>query len=1150
MSSYLKYVGDRIVINCDDDKPLNVRDGALLHVTGCVLEDGSEYVSNFLKVNGEWEKAGVGREDLGVVDGGINTLSENLLNSGTLLKNDLIDSGTLLKNDLIDSGALLKNDLIDSGNSLEAKIQECCDNLGGGGGGSSTLGDPSDGAYGSDGGVAGIKNGDTHEDAFDKVENIFEKLAPRKPKNIEDVNLYIEETVYEAFEAGTFDLRQNIVAQGNIKITHQEPFLDTEQGYLIAEKNDVEIGKIQLTEEDDSSTERSLQIKENIDPFAGEFGKQDFWTQLMVDVNLDSLSDGEKFDVNLLQDSNNRKASLIGYFSLPVTEEFMQTLVDNTTILQLNNRVNGTDKFINGVPSFSDGEIELENLKTQGQVNHFYTQNSLTKVFLEDHNNNTSVDYTKDDISQPSPPVANTDIEFNNKFITLNNVDKKSPNLKIELYDYRDVKILEKTIPTNLYSDSSVQKENRRDSGVGLYPTSFGGDYTSSINNQDISQNEELQLSFGEIFYPNLDYSNYLPKGPDYSNLGGTSTDDDIRWYTIYAGHGVDKNLIDITISYSQNPSSSIVDTDESLKPIHLYGIVKDQTGWIDGNAPYNIYTNHTPTSDGEGGMLTIAYGNTLTTTKRKIFFGRTTYTGDFYVRLGIPKLYDNQYNDFKFTNLEAALEKKEFTPPQIPSTLSSLTLDQDTKTVYQQGTKENPVSAVFVTDVSALSNEFYDANEGNLQAYNGDDLLGQITLTPNSDVGTYGGLEVLKEVDAYEQDVITNQRWYYVMQCKVFHTISEESFFELKLKYEKPSEPIVEKSAGEDLYCALPLLGGAASIEYNTVAPSYNNPSDGELIDGITYYNSYEANNEYVKAKITDIKSNGCVGGAYNPKLGITNSNVSEFNIEDVSNTPVKNGAIEYSSEINVNENSDTVILTSYNSKEEEVFSQTVNVSKKSDLTAPTVSKYDDTAYTYIQTSRRIHFDDINDFMNHSDYTHALSNYNYGNTNFNPSTNLFYYDGNTTTGLFTYELTSQLNTFGNETTTHHSDSSGYKYAYFVTKAVDKYRIILKVFDIIGWGFEEQTTTGILTSGVKILVKVPGGNIYDGNAPFNNGTPQPLSNPPNTNTEDDENSGIVEMGQSTASERSLNLGVNTNGNVYVAIGINNNNRNFGRVTIT
>ena len=91
----------------------------------------------------------------------------------------------------------------------------------------------------------------------------------------------------------------------------------------------------------------------------------------------------------------------------------------------------------------------------------------------------------------------------------------------------------------------------------------------------------------------------------------------------------------------------TIVDIDESLKPIYLYGIVKNQTGWINGNLPYDIFTNHTPTSDGEGGMLTSTYGNSLTTTRRKIFFGRTTYTGDFYVRLGVPKQYDNQYNDF-----------------------------------------------------------------------------------------------------------------------------------------------------------------------------------------------------------------------------------------------------------------------------------------------------------------------------------------------------------------------------------------------------------------------------------------------------------------------------------------------------------------------
>ena len=1091
MSNYLKYVGDRIVSDHEDLSAFNVRDGALLHRSGFVSGDSAVSVKSYLRINGEWVE----------VDGGMGSASMEQMQK-------------------------ISGDLIASGTFLEEKIDECCESIGDG---FSILDNPSDGAYGSDGGVAGIKSGDTHEDAFDKVEDIFEKLAPKKPKSIDDVNLYIEETIYEAYESGTFDLKQNIVEQQDITITHEEPFFDPEEGYLIVRKNDVETGKIQLTEEDDSSTNGVLEITENIDPFSGEFGKQDFWTQLMVDINLASLSDGEQFDIDLLQDSNGKETSLTGYFSLSVTETFMQTLVNNTTFSQLSNRVNGTNKIINGVPSFSDGEIELENLKTQGQVNHFYTKNYLTKVFLEEHNNNSSIDYTKDDISQPSPPVANTDIEFNNKFITLNNVDKKNPNLKIELYDYRDVKILEKTIPTNLYSDSSIQKENRRDSGTGLYPTNFGGSYTS-INDQDLSQNEELQLSFGEIFYPNLDYSSYLPQGPNYSNLGGTSTNDDIRWYTIFAGSGSNKNLIDITISYSQNPSSSIVDIDESLKPIYLYGIVKNQTGWINGNLPYDIFTNHTPTSDGEGGMLTSTYENSLTTTRRKIFFGRTTYTGDFYVRLGIPKQYDNQYNDFKFTNLEATLDTLIFQVPPKPNTLSSLELEQDTKTVYQQGTK-NQVSAVFVTNVSALSNEFYDANEGDLTARNSTDLLGEITLTSNSDVGIDGGLEVLSDVDAYEnQNVITNKRWYYILQCKVFDAISNESFFELKLKYEKPSESInVEKSAG-NLYCALPLVGtDSPSIQYNTVDGYYNDPSNGTLIDGIIYYNSYNANNEYVKSKITDIQSNGCVGGSYNPRLDITNSDVNQFNISDVSNTPNKNGPIVYSTEINVNSNSNTAVLKSYNSQDTQVSSQTVSVIKKSDLTAPIVSRYNTSAFANISASQRT------DSASYNNNSTTISSYNYADANFNPSTDLFYYDGNTTTGLFTYKLSSQLDTFGNETTNHHN-ASGYKYAYFVTTLSGSRNIIINIANASSWDWNQQST--ILTPNVEILVKIPNGNVYNANSPWNGNAPQ-------------NGDGVVSMQYTSgANARFCNLGTIINGKVYVKIGINSNNRNFGKVTFS
>ena len=145
------------------------------------------------------------------------------------------------------------------------------------------------------------------------------------------------------------------------------------------------------------------------------------------------------------------------------------------------------------------------------------------------------------------------------------------------------------------------------------------------------------------------------------------------------------------------------------------------------------------------------------------------------------------------------------------------------------------------------------------------------------------------------------------------------------------------------------------------------------------------------------------------------------------------------------------------------------------------------------------------------------------------------YYDGNTTTGLFTYKLSSQLNTFGNETTNHHN-AIGYKYAYFVTTLSGSKNIIINIANASSWGWNPQST--ILTPNVEILVKVPNGNVYDANSAWNGNAPQ-------------NGDGVAVMQYTSVNERFCNLGTSTiNGKVYVRIGINSNTNNFGKVTFS
>ena len=647
MNNYLKYVGDRIVLDCDEEKPFTLRDGSLAHVTGCPLEGEGIAISEFLKINGEWVEVGGSlkqdllkrinvlsgelidtgnflQSEMGIVSGELNNLSGDLISTGHIVDDvsgNLITTGQALLSEI----ESLSGDLIKTGNYLEIAsgfLQDQIDELEESAGSSNVLGSPSDGIYGVLGGIAGVSFGDTTEEAFDKVESIFEKLAPPKPPEFEDVNFNISQQVFTAFEEGTSLLRSNIVNQTKVTAFTDELFYDGEDGSLKAYKNSILIGEKDLTSSEDVGTFGGLIIEKDIDYHLGVAGKENFWKGLEAGLEINKNGTERYFEADLCYEkgSSMECKTVSGYFGTPVSSS-PKSININTW------QVNSSSKYIDGVPSYVNGSVLISDLTVQGLIGSFYRNGTLVNASLQSHG---STNYSRGDINlvnqanvSNAEPQEGDSLGFDDKSLSINNVNKTNPNLFFRSYDYTGSQISLKQVATNLYSDSSNQTFNRVKSGPGQFPSIFGGVYD---NTEELNLNEELQLKQGRVVFPSLNFSNYTPSGPNYSNLQNTSYSN-FRWYTINAGQVTNRSNVIVTINGGQGFS---VSSNDILSDFKMYVKINNVTGWIDGNAAFN---SGSPSSNGDAALVV---GADTSATVRKITFGQTPRSGEVFIRLGI----------------------------------------------------------------------------------------------------------------------------------------------------------------------------------------------------------------------------------------------------------------------------------------------------------------------------------------------------------------------------------------------------------------------------------------------------------------------------------------------------------------------------------
>ena len=175
----------------------------------------------------------------------------------------------------------------------------------------------------------------------------------------------------------------------------------------------------------------------------------------------------------------------------------------------------------------------------------------------------------------------------------------------------------------------SVLPINRVTSGTGVYPNVAGTDFGATYTWTDqLSTNSELQYAGGGFSVPALlDYSTYLPAGPDNTNLNVNS-----RYATFVFTIPQAVSHAAIVLENAQGSGWGNGSDVYQGASVHVRAIDSDQgvdTRWLDANLSYD--GEYALDSDGLGCLLC----DHNTRSFRNITFG-TGVSGTLFVRIGV----------------------------------------------------------------------------------------------------------------------------------------------------------------------------------------------------------------------------------------------------------------------------------------------------------------------------------------------------------------------------------------------------------------------------------------------------------------------------------------------------------------------------------
>ena len=499
------------------------------------------------------------------------------------------------------------------------------------------------------------------QDAIDDIDTILGLLAPAKPSNLSAVSLDFYNTA--PFSAKDKDLNSvdNIITDTTPQF-EAEDFYNGDSGILTAQLDDAydstdenftTLGTITLTTDSNVGTNGDLQIISDTDPYAGQTGKKDFYTQLTARINLSGLT------ANSVGDYTKHKVLLnhseTGNASKEFTVDSNPATIVSNLVLTYNESINGSH-YQSGIKYLGDSSTisASYDVRISSNANFINSSRKLASVTSNGGVFGTVTRYAHS--SNAWAPSQSYSI-IQSVGVTNNRFRKGDQDFYGKNYKADDSNTNTTNVTTtveNLLVDSKQEDETkphngndyplRVKSGNGLYPSfgtstgDFGDDFSPSTS---LTAANEYELQFtNEYFHwpSSTNYSNYIPAGPDYSGISSLGDGDNgLRYVTFNLGTISNAGTVTLTFENCIGFDNALIQTEDNfqLQLIVVSGGTA-VTGWIDGNAQFSGAGN-TVDRDGMGGIAPDgnSSGGNNHDFVRVITFGNVVRSGTVYVRVG-----------------------------------------------------------------------------------------------------------------------------------------------------------------------------------------------------------------------------------------------------------------------------------------------------------------------------------------------------------------------------------------------------------------------------------------------------------------------------------------------------------------------------------
>jgi hypothetical protein len=448
-----------------------------------------------------------------------------------------------------------------------------------------------------------------------ELDKILGLLAPAKPGELSTKSLSNPGTYSARLESdGT--LTSNITTD-TTPTSVASNFYKIEDVSITAYINEVSSGSIYVTSADMTGySDESLTISNDSDPYDGQSGKEGFWRQLSatittavaLDASTESYTYGLKYP-----NSTNEATPAEFYVDNPKSPSISSQQIDVYPL--------SITRYISGVPSYAVGdEVELS-YTVVDPVSKFYHKDYIGYSYL----NAGDAVYA----GLPGAPYSEGDnVNVSAQVHTFaDNQYEESGSIKISIDPYNS-----RIRYTSGKGDASVlgridtvsDESDRVLSGSGLYPSSFGGIYDSSIDLTTGDYVNELQLLNGYYAWPDGDYTGW-ESGPDYSSLSSGT-----RWVTFQADVSLSNHTSFTLNIWGDNFSANSSQITQDVSILARVVGSSPTAGWVNCNYPYDGVSN--PTNDGDAAMVVTQSDEDT----KRVTFGTSAKTGALYIRIGI----------------------------------------------------------------------------------------------------------------------------------------------------------------------------------------------------------------------------------------------------------------------------------------------------------------------------------------------------------------------------------------------------------------------------------------------------------------------------------------------------------------------------------